>query len=442
MRIRGERWLQLAILAVASGAVLLSAAATGSLLAPGHWEYSAIADDILKGQGGGYPFLETRYYFYGPAVYPLLLAGGLWLTHSETAIVVLQAVLFGLGCLLVFRIARQTAGAGQAGVAAGLAAIHPGAVWYAGQLHSQTLDTVLFLGLFLLLLRLTLDPSQSILKLMGLGLVAGLAALSRGTALPFCALWAAWWCWRQRAHPARAAGHLGVIALGGLLVIAPVLIRGARLYGRLIPLRTDTGANFWSGNHPGASGTSYTVSDHPVPVFYEMDPALAARLAGKNEVEQNALLGAAAVDFIRRDPRAASALFLKKLAYFWWRSPHAGLRYPAAWGAVYQGYYAAILLLALLGLAASLRAPEPAPRVAATLFLVMAAAVSVSQAAFYVEGRHRWQLEPLLLMFSAVGILELIKCLHGFVPTNEAGVLEKGRFSEETVSEKGEPSLP
>jgi hypothetical protein len=41
------------------------------------------------------------------------------------------------------------------------------------------------------------------------------------------------------------------------------------------------------------------------------------------------------------------------------------------------------------------------------LTVLMAAFVSITQAAFYAEGRHRWQLEPMLLLFAATGFLRL-----------------------------------
>jgi hypothetical protein len=223
--------------------------------------------------------------------------------------------------------------------------------------------------------------------------------------LPFFLLWTAWFLWKEKKRLSRAGVVVVAVSLGGLLAIAPVLLRGYLLYGVLHPLRTDTGVNLWYGNHPGASGTSYTLSSSPVPVISGLPPALLARVGGANEIEQNKIFVVAVLDYVRDDPAAAFLLFLKKLYYFWWFSPHSGLLYPAGWVVIYKFFYSLILFFAVVGLLDSLRSTRPSVRCGAFLFLLMVVSVSVTQALFYVEGRHRWQVEPLLLVFTAAGLL-------------------------------------
>ena len=403
-----EPWVILTVLFVAVVAAVVVTAITGRFSSPERWEYSEIAENILKGRGAYYTHLGTKYYFYGSAVYPVLLATVLRASNqSEAAMLVLQALLFALTSLVIYLIARTCFGKAEASIPAFLAASHPGGLIYVGKLHSLTLDVFLIVLSFLLLLRATSTAAP--VRAIGTGLVAGLAALSRGTVVPFYSLWAAWFLWRERKRFFRAVWVVIAVAMGGALVIAPVLVSGYLMYGELIPLRTDTGENLWYGNHPGASGTPYTLSLPPVPVISQMSPELLSRIVGMTEIVQNRVFTAAVLDFAWNDPTAAFLLFLKKIYYFWWFSPHTGLLYPAAWLTAYKIYYSLVLFFAVMGLLVSLRSTRPSAWSGTSLFLLMAGSVSIVQALFHVETRHRWQVEALLLIFTAAGFLYCLR---------------------------------
>jgi hypothetical protein len=396
----------LALLLVAASMPLLVAAFTGRFAVPERWEYSAIAANLLAGRGAIYEYLGSTYYFYGSALYPALLAFVLWIgDQREWLVLPLHAGLFAATCLLIYRMAARTFGETEARVAAGLVVLHPGALIYAGKIHSQTLDTFLVVLTFVLLAHLTRDSGLG--RIMAAGLVSGLAILSRGTIAPFIAIWALRFLWGQRRAPSRAALCALALVVGGVLAAGPVIIRGHLLYGSFVPLRTDVGVNLWYGNHVGASGTSYTLSLPPRPVTSQMSPELVSHIAGKSEVDQNRAFLGAVFDFVRQNPLEAVRLFVLKLYYFWWFSPHAGLLYPRTWTSVYSLYYPLIMLLGLVGIVRGLASPEPPARRVAGLFVVLAVSMSITQALFYVEGRHRWQIELLLLMFSSLGLSTL-----------------------------------
>lgn len=407
----GDARVLLAVFLAAFSAAVAATAVTGRFSDPERWEYSEVAANLLGGRGAFYEYLGTKYYFYGPAVYPVVLAVVLWVTnHSEAAALVLQASLFAVTCLVIYLVARSFFGKVEAALAAVLAASHPGGLVYAGKLHSQTLDVFLIVLSFLFLAHVT--ASSGPVRAAGTGVVAGLAALSRGSVVTFFSLWAAWFLWKERRHLFGALRVVLTLAVGGVFVIAPVLVRGYLMYGEVIPLRTDTGVNLWYGNHLGASGTSYTRSPSSVDVISQLAPTLAARIAGRNEIDQNRVFMAAALEFAANDPAAAFLLFLKKIYYFWWFSPHTGLRYPTKWAIAYTIYYSVILFFGVVGLLLSLRSTRRSVRTGATLFLLIAASISATQALFYVEGRHRWAIEPLLLVFTAAGCLYFLRLFN------------------------------
>jgi dolichyl-phosphate-mannose-protein mannosyltransferase len=399
-----------------AGTIVAVTALTGALLTtawtsgftPRTWEYSVIADSLLAGRGLSYQYLEgTIYHFYGPPLYPLLLAAVSRLTGSQWMTVILQAALVAGTALLVFGLARESFTAAEAAAAGLLAATHPGNLFFAGQLHSQTLDVFAITLAFVLIVRVS--PSAPAGRVVGTGVALGIAVLCRGPMLPFLPAWSAWFFWRYRRTPRAAITTIALIFAGVLVTLAPMVARGYVLYGRYVPLRTDSGVNLWYGNHHGASGTSHTLTTPPEPVTTHLGPDLRARLRGADEVEQNHILTIAAVQFMRESPGEALVLFAKKLWYFVWFSPHAGLLYPTWWLQAYVTYYAAMLGAALIGLVVAVRARSRPDLVVP--FVLLVATVGVTQAIFYVEGRHRWEIEPLLLMFSAVGLATL---LHPF----------------------------
>ncbi len=67
------------------------------------------------------------------------------------------------------------------------------------------------------------------------------------------------------------------------------------------------------------------------------------------------------------------------------------------------------LFVALLGLGILLVALRAPGRDATALALSVMVAVSLLRCAFYVQGRHRFLIEPILLMFTAIGVAQLTR---------------------------------
>jgi 4-amino-4-deoxy-L-arabinose transferase-like glycosyltransferase len=412
--------LPLLIAATAFGASLTTTLAMHRFISPDRWEYSTIARNIVDGKGANYPWLGTDYYFYGSALYPRLMAAVFRLTGgSEPAVLILQMALFAGLCVVIYYIALQWFGGAVAASGALLAALHPGSLVFVGRLHDEILDALLITVTFVVLLRMR--PATRLSVALAVGLVAGLAAATRGTVVIFCLLWAFWFVVRERRQLQAALRVVTVIAVGGLAMLAPFLVDGFRRYGELIPLRTDNGVNFWVGNHHNASGTSYTLNDPPLAEMATRPVSLVAGIAGMNEVEQSRAFNDAAIEFIKSHPGEFVRLFFKKLVYFWWFSPRSGLLYPALWTLFYKPYYSVALIFSVIGIAAAWRSPRPATRAGAQAFVLLAASVSAAQALFFVDGRHRWAVEPLLLVFTALGVATVLRaCIPSQVPDIDA----------------------
>ncbi len=242
------------------------------------------ASDIRAGDfPGDTPFFMTP-------LYPLLVAATGSGSHLDEvgvlpagdlhALRVLQAAMWIAVLLLLRRIAGRTFGAG----------LEPGwrrelVVWTPALLFASyrpvavaTLGILLEMPLLLLLtlaLDLMLTGPPTLRRGLVLGLVLGLAALLRGTALallPLALVFAA------RSKEAGARGlRIAALVLAIALVLLPATVHNSRLAGRLTGPTLNAGLNLAIGNGTGANGFYRTLFDGD----WRTDPAGTRYLADR-----------------------------------------------------------------------------------------------------------------------------------------------------------------
>jgi hypothetical protein len=178
------------------------------------------------------------------------------------------------------------------------------------------------------------------------------------------------------------------------------MVRNVLVQQRLVPLMSTTWMALWEGNNEAATGTEFTADGRFMK--WTHPPELARRLDGKGELEQMEAFRDAALSFIRTQPGRAAELYVRKLGFFWWRSPHTGTWYPGRWTVAYQTWYVVFIGCGILGVVALARG-EPRPWAVARLVVWLAVCYSAGQAVFYIGGRHRWTIEPLLGLLVAAG---------------------------------------
>jgi 4-amino-4-deoxy-L-arabinose transferase-like glycosyltransferase len=387
LRAPGLSVFVLALLARLAGQVLLNAYA-----APRTWEYEVIANNLLAGRGYTYQLDGATYIAsQSSPLYIFLVAGVYLLTgHSQAVLLVLQALLGALTATLAVWLARRV-GSLAAGWWAGLlVALDPGLVVYAAELHSLTLDALAFMGLVCGVCCLPWRPAVRHLAL--LGLLFGLATLTRSTALvvlPFALAWLVRYR-GLRLVSGQAAALVGV----ALLVCAPWSIRNSVLLGQPVLVSSEASEWLWRGNNLAATGSSYTLDGRRM--LDAAPAAFQARIYAASEAERVRLYRDAALTFMRDHSSDAAGLYLRKLKAFWWSSDTTGLLYPPAWLTGYYLWSFCILTSAVLGAGLFWRRPETALVLA---FLLVSA---LTQSLFYVEGRHRLAVEPLILVLGAL----------------------------------------
>ena len=370
----------------------------GAYAQPQTWEYEAIADNLLAGRGYTYEIGGTEYVASQSSPLYIYLTALVYLVtgHSQAALLLLQAVLGGATAALAAWLAAR-AGSSVAGWWAGLlVALDPGLVVYAAELHSLTLDALAFIGLVCASVALPGQPGAR--RLVLLGALFGLAALTRSTALVILPVVLGW---LVRYRAVRLWSRQTAALLGAALVVfAPWSIRSSLLLGQPVLVSSEATEWLWRGNNPAATGSSYTPDGR---LMLEAAPAeFRDSILEADERARIGLYRDAALRFVREQPARAAGLYLEKLKSFWWSADSTGQFYPPDWRAGYLAWSAAILSLALVGCGAGLRASAWRPE--ALLVVLVLVVSSLAQSAFYVEGRHRLALEPLLLVLSGAGL--------------------------------------
>lgn len=365
------------------------------------FEYETIAHNLVAGRGYGMELYGTWYQTrtFGSPVFTYLCAFlyAVFGQHQETVLAAqwffASAIAFG-SFLIGSRVFTPHVGV----AAAFLAGFHPGIFYYdIHKLHPLGFDAALLVWGTLALLFLRTHSSNRAAFLVGA--FHGVIGFERSTfvgLIPVAAV--VMWRWRERRL---VPGAIALYALG--LMIAPGLWIGRTLLlGESVLVSTSGAEIFWRGNNVLASGGAFAEGRPGVPVFAAMPETFKARILGQDEVTQSRVFLQDAKTYLVEHPSAALRLYGRKLLAFWWFSPQSGSLYPFEYLRMYKGYYVSVLVLALIGMAGISRLSVPAVRWAGSLIFLMIS-VALLQAAFYVEIRHRWGVEPLLLLFAVWG---------------------------------------
>jgi len=387
---------------------LVAAVATDGLWDPELNEYAALARNMLRGDGFTYSHHGVVYFSFAPPMHAWLTAGSYWLSGSIVPLMLLQLASGAALAVVVGMIASRLFGGWRAGAAAGLlVALHPGLVVYsATKAHPLAFDALFFSLALLQSYRLV--EHTTIRRAVELGVIVGIGTLSRATIiifLPIAGLWllmvtprSSWW---QVVRSAVVAG------LCASAIVAPWTIRNTLLHHQFVFLLTTDSDDFWRGNNPFATGHSYVDDTRIVLDLMPAEERLDL-LRQPDELAQREWFSTHAWAFIRANPERFVSLTVTKFFYFWWFAPQTGVLYPAAWRLLYQVYYGGALICAFVGVRRLAR--DGGPPVAKALVLgAFLLSLSALQSLYYVEGRHRWAVEPMLLALSGGGIASLLK---------------------------------
>jgi hypothetical protein len=365
-------------------------------------EYETLAQNIVAGHGYVISrFGNTTVAFGDGNLYSFVSASVYFvLGHQPIVLAVIQAVIASLAAPVIFAVGARAFARPVAGLGAAMAALHPGVLAYTTKLHPLGLDVLLLAMMLWWVGRAGKGMRNGLLA----GLALGLGLMSRPTFFlaGLVAMAVRWRAARSSLKPLLAA-----IAVA-LVIAAPWVMRNWVLLGRPVFVSTSL-EDVWKGNNPLASGSSYLPSGQDI--FSAASPELQARFRNASELGLNDVFAQQVQDFVVHQPGQFAGLVARKFVYFWWLSPQAGMLYPAAWLTAYETYATVILAFAAAGVVAILRGGSPGERNLLGMLAATSLTLAVIHALAYVEGRHRWGIEPLLLLLTARGIFSVASSL-------------------------------
>jgi tetratricopeptide (TPR) repeat protein len=379
-------------------------------LAGDGWTYNEWGQRIAAGDWlGKGVFYQAPLYPYFLGAWHFLFGPSLWLVR------IVQITLGSVACALIFLVGERLFSR-PAGIATGLIlACYAPAIFFDGLIEKSVLD--LFLLTVLLFILCGVDQLDRWWRWSGAGALLGMLGLSRENALilvPVVALWIALY-YSERPLPVRAR-WLGFFFAGLLMVLVPVGLRNLAVGGEFTLTTSQFGPNFFIGNNAAADGTYGSVRKIIQETQLEGPDAkrLAERAVGHELTpgQVSSYWFGQALDYIRARPAA----WLQLLGFKWLLVWNAREIEDSDDFYIYQGYSS---LLAFFGWFNDfgLLAPLAALGVYLTrhrwrqlwLLYLMILALALSVTIFYVFGRYRFPLVPLLTLFAGTGVIEVVR---------------------------------
>ncbi|MCP5041748.1 MAG: tetratricopeptide repeat protein [bacterium] len=349
---------------------------------------------------------DSEAFFQAP-FYPYFLA---WIYsvfgHDTFAVRIVQTLFGSLACAAI-ACATAIFFSRRTGYAAGaLLCLYPFAFYFDGIVQKTSLTQFFGAWLLLLLARMTLPDGPRLHRALTTGVVLGGLGLLRENALafaPFCMIWIL-----QHASAKRRVVHASAFALGIAIALSPVAMRNYQATGIPLPTTYQFGANFYLGNHAGATGLYVPLRPGRGDASVERqdaqdlaESALGRRLSGP---EVSRYWTDRTLTDIANDVPGWLRLLAWKWALVWnafeipdtdsWRAYADFSFLLATLGSVF--HFGVLCPLAAFGIAMSWDR-----RKRLWIFYALALTVASSVAAFLVYGRYRFPLVILLVPFAA-----------------------------------------
>lgn len=375
------------------------------------------ACQIAAGEG-----MAPRPYFRAPLYYYLLAGLYKIMGPNPTAARIAGCIGGALTCYIIAHLGVLLASF-SAGLLAGLiAAFYWPFIYFDADLLTVGLEVLLDVGFLYLLLRAARRDSP-LLFLLG-GVTFGLSVITRPNVLafaPFIVLWL-WIAARdKRPQPLRWLRATLFVAIGATLPIFPVTVRNYVVGHEFVLVATNGGVNFYIGNNPKSDGYSAIVpgtrasweggyiDTHRIPQE-ELGRPL-------TESEISDYWFKKGFDWICAAPLSWADLMRRKLAIFW--SP---IEMPNDYPIWFMARLSPISVLFWLGFPvvtclgiAGMTLLWPQWRTwflpVSFLFVYMLTVV-----AFFVCGRYRLPIVPVLILCAAAGLIRAVERVRARAP--------------------------
>ena len=373
-------------------------------------EYDEVAWNLARGAGFSFGT--------GAAVHPTAFVPPLvpWITsllyrgvgHQYFAALLLQCAIGALTPLLIQSLGAAMFSGGAGRTAGWLAAFDPLLVFFSGYLLTETTFCVTLLTALIASAEWVKTPRPG--RALGVGLLFGLAALTRPPALLLPVVIVGWALvpLGLTVQPRDRVRQVAMVALGLLLVVGPWTLRNAAVSHAFVPITTGAGRALLDSNNeevwndPARRGGASNASS--------LEP-YASELRGRSESEVDRLARRRAFEFLGAHVRDWPAMALAKVARLWRLNAEGGgtgswQREGSPLGRLLRHFdplliWSLIMLpFALWGLIRSL---QGARRWFQALPALVVLYFSLGAVVFWGALRMRVPIEPLVALLAAVG---------------------------------------
>lgn len=353
--------------------------------------------------------------FYQAPLYPYFLGAIYALGHGSLSVVRVCQVLIGATSCVLLADAGRRFFSKPAGVAAGLLlGLYAPAIFADGSIQKSVLDLFFVCLVLWLLSGVSVRPRASLCGWAGLA--TGCLALTRENALVFAPVVLVWLFVRHRMPQRRGLAFAGAYLLGLAAALLPVALRNQYIGGEFHLTTAQLGPNLYIGNHPEADGTYAPLrAGRGDPQFERRDATELAEAATGRRLtpgDVSAYWTRRAMSFVVSQPGAWLRLMGRKLALAV-NAVELGDsddQYTVAdWSAPLRltGYVCHFGVIAPLGvLGMWLTWPR---RKEIWLLHAMLAVYAAGLVAFYVFGRYRLPMAPLLMLFAGAGLAGVLQ---------------------------------
>jgi tetratricopeptide (TPR) repeat protein len=350
--------------------------------------------------------------FFQAPLYPYLL-GAIYrlFGHMPDLVRLLQCTGGALAAMLIAASTRRLATPRAAILAGVFAALYVPAIWYDLQIEKTSLSLTLTAALlwFLVAPAGSVAGRRALASAFGAGVAIGALALLRENALVLIVPLGL--ALARTAPAGRRLRHLAMLAAGLVACLLPVALHNLRAGGTPLPTTANAGVNFWIGNGAGANGQyRELVPGRGHPDYEQQDARRLAEEAAHRSLSPAAVSRhwfARAFREMAAAPGRAAATTGAKLRLLASRSEvmdSVSLQ-------VFQDASVTLRALGIVGFGLLL---PPAlagivlcwRRRAAAPLLLAVALLAASIVVFFVMGRFRLGLVPLLLPLAAVTLDE------------------------------------
>jgi tetratricopeptide (TPR) repeat protein len=366
------------------------------------------AREILAGDFWG------RDVFFRAPFYPYFLAFLYKLSGSSIAFAIfVQHVIGSLSAVLVYLLCRRYFAPRVSLTAGVLAALYWPLIFFEGDLLFETL--IVFLDLALLLVLTLAVQRRSDRLLFAAGAILGLSAITRPSILILVPVLPPVFHLTAGREKTGRVGRpwirrTALVVAGSLVFILPVLVRNFAVGRDFVPIASQGGVNFYIGNNPESNGSQAFVPGARGDLYgtYQGAIELAEKDVGKKlkPSEVSNYYTMKALDFIVSSPGDALKLFFKKLYLFWAGVERSNEKYIQFFWERYglgkiplPGFWLVGPLSILGGVLLIRRWREH------SLLYLFVLSYVVGVAIFFVNGRFRLPVVPVLIILASYAIL-------------------------------------